>query len=123
VLQSFIVYGVLPRALTQLSGLLKQARVNKEHLEGSFDEVLGRLRRRSAQEALSEFRGQLPQLKIEHLLRVMPALLGPKPVHSNALDQDGQQQRPAENAKRLKRQGNKPANESAPSRIGVRRGG
>lgn len=56
--------------------------------------------------AAREVVGQVPQLVLQHLLRVLPALILPEQVHADALHQDREQQRADQHPEQPERQGN-----------------
>ena len=52
-----------------------------------------------------EVLGQVPQLVLQHLLGVLPALILPEQVHADALHQDREQQRADQHPEQPERQG------------------
>ncbi|MPM89281.1 hypothetical protein SDC9_136389 [bioreactor metagenome] len=74
--------------------------------------------------AAREVAGQVPQLVLQHLLGVPPALIFPEEVHADALHDDREQQRADQHPEKPERQGDGADDQSMPTvLLALRRGG
>ena len=58
---------------------------------------------------------QMPQLVLQHRLRMAPALVLPEQVHAHALDQDRQHQRGDQYPEQAQRQGDRSGDQALPA--------
>lgn len=83
---------------------VEQTTLEEHPVVGVLDEPARTTPRLLHEHAAREVLRDLGELVIEHALRMVPALLGPEEMQTDALDHDAQQQRAAQYAEEAKRQ-------------------